>query len=469
VPVAPLPSPPIAAASGAIASLVIDPLRPRGGVTAVGTVTLRSPAPAGGTVVGLASSDRDVRPPASITIAAGSTVGMFQIPTSEPHADTDVRISASVADGAATADIVLVLPAPGAHNDSYSVRQGELLVVTAPGVLDNDRRRSGHDLTAVLKLAPLSGTVSLESDGGFTYRPGLNLSGPDRFTYHAMDGDTRSNEATVNITVLGLADAPPGVAPPAGPTGLQNFAFTGAAQTFVVPAGVTQITIEAFGAQGGSGSGIAPGVGGAGGLGGRIQATIAVVPGSTYQVNVGGQGGTAATHPGGGGGASDIRTGANTLNDRVVVAGAGGGGAGASPGGSPVGGAGGAGGGPIGAVGGTSSTNGIGGDGGTQFAGGLPSGGSNAGQAGTLGQGGNGCCALFGGAGGFNGGGQAGPVFTGGPGGGGYYGGGGGSDPGNGSAGGGGGGGSSFAIVTATAVIHQQGVRSGAGAVLIRW
>lgn len=269
----------------------------------------------------------------------------------------------------------------------------------------------------------------------------------------------------VTVNVEGLPVSPPVASIP--PSGNQTFIFTGGAQTFVVPAGVNQITVEAFGAQGGAGIGTAPGTGGSGGLGGRIQATIAVVPGTTYQINVGGQGGTAVAHPGGGGGGSDVRTGANTLNDRVVVAGAGGGGAGASAGGAPVGGAGGAGGGLTGGTGGTSSTNGIGGNGGSQVAGGTASAGTNPGQAGTLGQGGSGCCVLIGGAGGFNGGGTGGPVFTGGSGGGGYYGGGGGSDDGGGTAGGGGGAGSSFA--NGTNVTHAQGVRSGNGMVTITW
>ena len=274
----------------------------------------------------------------------------------------------------------------------------------------------------------------------------------------------------VTVNVESAPAGPPATPPPPVvivPSGSQVFNFTGAAQTFVVPAGVTRITVEAFGGQGAPGSGIGLGVGGAGGRGGRIQATIAVVPGATYQVNVGGQGATLATHPGGGGGGSDIRTGGTALANRVVVAGGGGGGAGANNAAGVVGGAGGAGGGLTSGTGGNATHGGIGGNGGTQVAGGTPGGGLNVGQPGTLGQGGAGCCALIGGAGGFNGGGQAGPAYTGGPGGGGFYGGGGGSESGNATAGGGGGGGSSFS--NGTNVTHTQGVRSGNGMVTITW
>jgi hypothetical protein len=125
-------------------------------------------------------------------------------------------------------------------------------------------------------------------------------------------------------------------------TGSQTFNFTGAAQTFTVPAGVTQLTISAFGAQGGAGALGAP----AGGLGGSVSAKITVTPGEILTINVGGVGGNgnnvgpvvgaggfnggasagAGTIPGGGGGgASDVRQGGAGLANRVVVAGGGGG------------------------------------------------------------------------------------------------------------------------------------------------
>ena len=82
----------------------------------------------------------------------------------------------------------------------------------------------------------------------------------------------------------------------ATPTTLVNFAFTGADGSFVVPAGVTQITIDGFGAQGGDGGTCGPAkaasaASGHGGLGADGTSTIAVTPGETLTVVVGGQGG----------------------------------------------------------------------------------------------------------------------------------------------------------------------------------
>ena len=132
------------------------------------------------------------------------------------------------------------------------------------------------------------------------------------------------------LAVVGLATL--GFAAPASAI-TETFNFTGTAQTWTVPAGVTEATFDLHGAQGENflePQGIP-------GLGGRATATIAVTPGASIQVNVGGQGaafgaagfngggGGAFGAGGGGGGASDIRVGGNELDDRVLVAGGGGG------------------------------------------------------------------------------------------------------------------------------------------------
>lgn len=120
-----------------------------------------------------------------------------------------------------------------------------------------------------------------------------------------------------------------------------TFDYTGAAQSWVVPAGVTSVDIEALGAQGyDAGSDL-------GGRGGQASGTLAVTPGETLSIYVGGRGSQAdvasvpmgggfngggdgvnnsndPTFVGGGGGASDVRRGL-TLNDRLIVAGGGGG------------------------------------------------------------------------------------------------------------------------------------------------
>jgi hypothetical protein len=100
-----------------------------------------------------------------------------------------------------------------------------------------------------------------------------------------------------------------------------SFEFTGAPQEFVVPAGVTEITIEAWGAGSGQGDYIKDG--------GYAATRLSVTPGETIQINVGGSngynGGGSAGTPNAGGGATDVRQRGTTLDDRVLVAGGAGG------------------------------------------------------------------------------------------------------------------------------------------------
>jgi len=249
----------------------------------------------------------------------------------------------------------------------------------------------------------------------------------------------------------------------------QTFSFTGNTQTFVVPAGVSSIKIEVWGAEGGMGrnnSSLANA-----GKGGYVFGDKTVVPGSTIYIYVGGKGtdayasssccnggwnggGFGAYGPpwsgtyvgGGGGGASDVRFGGNALADRIIVGGAGGGGSYFTNS---------AGGNGAYSTGGdgtrSGSTEGACGKGGTQSAGGAPGyeiGNGAAGQAGSLGQGGDagiGGCA--------------------GAGGGGYYGGGGGSN----CNGGGGGGGSSYFGGMDANTGYSNGIWSGDGQVIITY
>lgn len=113
------------------------------------------------------------------------------------------------------------------------------------------------------------------------------------------------------------------------------FNYTGAEQVYVVPPNVTTITIEAYGAQGGTADG---------GEGGYAYGELDVTPGQSLYIYVGGQGSTtdqgsglsyggwngggnggSGTSGSSGGGASDVRVGGNALADRVIVAGGGGG------------------------------------------------------------------------------------------------------------------------------------------------
>ena len=241
-----------------------------------------------------------------------------------------------------------------------------------------------------------------------------------------------------------------------------TFNFTGAQQSWIVPAGVTKIGVELVGAQGGGTNA---------GKGGKVTAELTVTPGTTLILVVGGQPINANAVYGGGGiggsnGATTTRNGfaggglagiyltSVSQANALVVAGGGGGNSGLS---ALLGGVAGA---PNGTNGGQGNYAGYqeGGKGATQIAGGArgvsidPA--TMASTAGT---------ALNGGKGGSI---NSSTWTAGGGGGAGYFGGGGGA--GGGSSVGAGGGGSSFVSATAgTNIVYTSGFNAGNGKIII--
>ena len=82
------------------------------------------------------------------------------------------------------------------------------MAVTAPGILGNDSDAEGNPLSAVKVIGPSYGSLTLNSDGSFTYTPNPDYTGPDNFTYKVNDGTADSNTATVSITINPVNDAP---------------------------------------------------------------------------------------------------------------------------------------------------------------------------------------------------------------------------------------------------------------------
>src|SRR2546425_6363456 len=75
--------------------------------------------------------------------------------------------------GIATVSITItgVNDAPVAVNDSYTTAEDTTLNVAAPGVLANDSDVDDDTLSAVLVSQPTHGTLTLNSDGSFSYVP----------------------------------------------------------------------------------------------------------------------------------------------------------------------------------------------------------------------------------------------------------------------------------------------------------
>ncbi len=92
---------------------------------------------------------------------------------------------------------------PVAQNNVYSMIQGGILNVAAPGVLSNDSDADAGDiLTAVNFSAASNGTLAGNANGGFVYTPASTFAGTASFTYQAQDSSgAGSNVATVSVTV----------------------------------------------------------------------------------------------------------------------------------------------------------------------------------------------------------------------------------------------------------------------------
>ncbi|WP_374158958.1 Ig-like domain-containing protein [Mycobacterium sp. G7A2] len=97
---------------------------------------------------------------------------------------------------------------PVAVNNSYTTNENTQLT---GNVLTNDTDADGNTLTATLVTGPTRGTLTLNSDGSFTYTPTTNYHGTDVFTYKANDGIANSTTAVVTITVTSVNDAPSAV------------------------------------------------------------------------------------------------------------------------------------------------------------------------------------------------------------------------------------------------------------------
>jgi VCBS repeat-containing protein len=183
-----------------------------------GSATTDEDAALGGTVTGADIDSTGL----TFTLESGPTHGTLTFHpdgsyTYTPHANYygPDRFQFRASDGdltSAAADFdITVIPvndAPTAGDDTYSVTEDGILIVTAPGVLGNDGDLDDATLAAAVLVGPAHGALALGTDGAFAYTPHANYYGSDSFTYTASDGHGGTATATVYLTVDAVNDAP---------------------------------------------------------------------------------------------------------------------------------------------------------------------------------------------------------------------------------------------------------------------
>ena len=118
--------------------------------------------------------------------------------------------------GSATATVNITVNSinddPVAANDAFSTDEDTAYSATLglDDLLQNDSDLDGDTLTVttVPVNGPSDGSLVLRPDGTFTYTPDADFFGTDSFTYEVTDGNGGTAEATVNIMVDPVNDAP---------------------------------------------------------------------------------------------------------------------------------------------------------------------------------------------------------------------------------------------------------------------
>lgn len=113
--------------------------------------------------------------------------------------------SAASNEATITVTVAITPSTPVANDNSYT---GDEDTSIADNVLTNDTEADGDPISAALVTAPSHGSLTLNSDGSFTYNPDANWNGIDTFTYSACDISSNCDTATVTITINAINDAP---------------------------------------------------------------------------------------------------------------------------------------------------------------------------------------------------------------------------------------------------------------------
>ena len=181
-------------------------------------------AAAAGLLANDSDGDGDALSVLSFSAAANGTLnvvtdGSFTYAPNPGFTGTET-ITYTISDGTTTSSGTLTIEvqnaAPVAVDDSYTVTEGNTLLVDAGlGLLANDSDVDGDALAVVSFSTPVNGVLDIAGDGSFSYTPNPGFSGIETISYTIGDGSASSTaqleiavEAAAEPEVVRIGDAP---------------------------------------------------------------------------------------------------------------------------------------------------------------------------------------------------------------------------------------------------------------------
>jgi VCBS repeat-containing protein len=95
--------------------------------------------------------------------------------------------------------------APNANNDSFNGNEDQTITGT---VATNDSDFDSSNLTYTVSTAPISGTLTMNANGSFTYVPAANYFGAVMANYQVCDGGGLCDNASITFNVQSVNDLP---------------------------------------------------------------------------------------------------------------------------------------------------------------------------------------------------------------------------------------------------------------------
>ncbi|MBI9064686.1 MAG: tandem-95 repeat protein, partial [Marinilabiliaceae bacterium] len=107
-----------------------------------------------------------------------------------------------------TIQIILQNDLPVNTGETYNLTEDSELIVSAPGLLENDSDIDSPNLNAQLVTDVSNGSLSFSENGSFTYQPNAHFQGADSFTYTVSDGVGIGNTVVVDLLIAPINDQP---------------------------------------------------------------------------------------------------------------------------------------------------------------------------------------------------------------------------------------------------------------------